>query len=126
VKVALLPGDGIGPEVVAEAAKVLERLRREGLPIETETAPIGGAAYDAAGSPLPESTLRLAQGADALLMGAVGGPQYDALPRAMRPERGSSLSARRWGCSPTFGRRCSSRNSRRRRRSSRRSSPASI
>jgi 3-isopropylmalate dehydrogenase len=88
VKVALLPGDGIGPEVVAEAAKVLERLRREGLPIETETAPIGGAAYDAAGSPLPESTLRLAQGADALLMGAVGGPQYDALPRAMRPEQG--------------------------------------
>ena len=88
MKVALLPGDGIGPEVVAEAAKLLERLRREGLPIETETAPIGGAAYDAAGAPLPEVTLELAQAADAVLMGAVGGPQYDALPRAMRPEQG--------------------------------------
>ncbi len=88
MKLALLPGDGIGPEVVAEAAKVLERLRREGLPIETETAPIGGAAYDAAGAPLPEVTLELAQAADAVLMGAVGGPQYDALPRAMRPEQG--------------------------------------
>jgi 3-isopropylmalate dehydrogenase len=88
VKVALLPGDGIGPEVVAEAAKLLERLRREGLPIETETAPIGGAAYDAAGAALPEVTLELAQAADAVLMGAVGGPQYDALPRAMRPEQG--------------------------------------
>jgi 3-isopropylmalate dehydrogenase len=88
VKVALLPGDGIGPEVVAEAAKLLERLRREGLPIETETAPIGGAAYDAAGAPLPEVTLKLAQAADAVLMGAVGGPQYDALPRAVRPEQG--------------------------------------
>ncbi len=88
MKIALLPGDGIGPEVVAEAAKLLERLRREGLPIETETAPIGGAAYDAAGAPLPEVTLELAQAADAVLMGAVGGPQYDALPRAMRPEQG--------------------------------------
>ena len=88
MKVALLPGDGIGPEVVAEAAKLLERLRREGLPIETETAPIGGAAYDAAGSPLPDVTLELSQAADAVLMGAVGGPQYDALPRAMRPEQG--------------------------------------
>ena len=88
MKVALLPGDGIGPEVVAEAAKLLERLRREGLPIETETAPIGGAAYDAAGAPLPEVTLKLAQAADAVLMGAVGGPQYDALPRAVRPEQG--------------------------------------
>ena len=88
MKLALLPGDGIGPEVVAEAAKLLERLRREGLPIETETAPIGGAAYDVAGAPLPEVTLELAQAADAVLMGAVGGPQYDALPRAMRPEQG--------------------------------------
>ena len=88
MKIALLPGDGIGPEVVAEAAKLLERLRREGLPIETETALIGGAAYDAAGSPLPDVTLELAQAADAVLMGAVGGPQYDALPRAMRPEQG--------------------------------------
>jgi 3-isopropylmalate dehydrogenase len=88
VKIALLPGDGIGPEIVAEAAKLLERLRREGLPIETETAPIGGAGYEAAGQPLPDSTLQLAQAADAVLLGAVGGPRYDTLPRKLRPEQG--------------------------------------
>ena len=68
MKIALLPGDGIGPEIVAEAAKLLERLRRDGLPIETETAPIGGAGYDAAGQPLPDATLKLAltAAADAL------------------------------------------------------------
>ena len=88
MKIALLPGDGIGPEIIAEAAKLLERLRRDGLPIETETAPIGGAGYEAAGQPLPEATLRLAQAADAVLLGAVGGPQYDTLPRKLRPEQG--------------------------------------
>jgi len=88
VKIALLPGDGIGPEIVAEAAKLLERLRHEGLPIETETAPIGGAGYDAAGQPLPDATLKLAQAADAAVMGAVGCPKYDALPRHLRPEQG--------------------------------------
>jgi 3-isopropylmalate dehydrogenase len=88
VKIALLPGDGIGPEIVAEGAKLLERLRRDGLPIETETAPIGGAGYDAAREPLPPATLELARSADAVLMGAVGGPRYDALPRALRPEQG--------------------------------------
>ncbi|TMH63631.1 MAG: 3-isopropylmalate dehydrogenase, partial [Betaproteobacteria bacterium] len=55
MKIALLPGDGIGPEILAEAAKLLERLRREGLPIETETAPIGGAGYDTARQPLPDA-----------------------------------------------------------------------
>jgi 3-isopropylmalate dehydrogenase len=88
VKIALLPGDGIGPEIVAEAAKLLEYLRREGLPLETETAPIGGAGYDASRQPLPEATLQLARDADAVVMGAVGGPQYDALPRHLRPEQG--------------------------------------
>jgi 3-isopropylmalate dehydrogenase len=88
VKIALLPGDGIGPEIIAEAAKLLERLRREGLAIETETAPIGGAGYDAAGQPLPEMTLQLAQAADAVLLGAVGSPRYDTLPRKLRPEQG--------------------------------------
>ena len=88
MKIALLPGDGIGPEILAEAAKVLERLRRDGLAVETETAPIGGAGYDAAGQPLPEATLSLARAADAVLLGAVGGPRYDALPRALRPEQG--------------------------------------
>ena len=88
MKIAMLPGDGIGAEIVAEAAKVLERLRRDGLPIETETAPIGGAGYDAAGQPLPESTLAIAQRADAVVLGAVGGPKYESLPRHLRPEQG--------------------------------------
>ncbi len=88
MKIAILPGDGIGPEIVAEAVKVLDVLRRDGLPVVTEEAPIGGAGYDAAKRPLPEATLRLAQAADAVLMGAVGGPRYDALPRELRPEQG--------------------------------------
>jgi 3-isopropylmalate dehydrogenase len=88
MKIAILPGDGIGPEVVGEAVKVLDLLRREGLPIETGTAPIGGAGYDAAMQPLPDATLALARDADAVLLGAVGGPRYDALPRQMRPEQG--------------------------------------
>ena len=88
MKIAMLPGDGIGTEIVAEAAKVLERLRRDGLPIETETAPIGGAGYDAVGQPLPEATLAIAQRADAVVLGAVGGPKYESLPRHLRPEQG--------------------------------------
>ncbi|MEO8536040.1 MAG: 3-isopropylmalate dehydrogenase [Betaproteobacteria bacterium] len=88
MKIAILPGDGIGPEIVREARRVLDVLRREGLPIELGEAPIGGAAYDAAGHPLPPATLALAKDADAVLLGAVGGPRYDALPRAMRPEQG--------------------------------------
>ena len=86
--ITLIPGDGIGPEIVAQAQKLLDALRAEGLAIETETAPIGGAAYDAAGHPLPPATLEIAQRADAVLMGAVGGPRYDTLPRALRPEQG--------------------------------------
>ena len=88
MKIAILPGDGIGREIVGEAVKVLEFLRREGLPIATESAPIGGAGYDAAKVPLPDATLALARSADAVLLGAVGGPQYDTLPRALRPEQG--------------------------------------
>ena len=88
MKIALLPGDGIGPEIVAEAVRVLEALRAEGLPIETQAAPIGGAGYDAAKHPLPAATLSLARQADAVLMGAVGGPKYDTLPRELRPEQG--------------------------------------
>ena len=88
MKIAVLPGDCIGPEIVAEAAKILEQLRREGLPVETETAPIGGSGVDAGGKPLPDATLELARAADAILLGAVGGPQYDALPRNLRPEQG--------------------------------------
>ena len=88
MKIAVLPGDGIGPEIVAEAVRVLECLKADGLPVETETALIGGCAVDAAGDPLPDATLKLAQEADAVLLGAVGGPQYDVLPREQRPERG--------------------------------------
>lgn len=89
LRLLLLPGDGIGPEIVAEARRVLEVLReRHGLDCELTEAAIGGAGYDAAGAPLPEATLEAARAADAVLLGAVGGPQYDALPRELRPERG--------------------------------------
>ncbi len=88
MKIAVLPGDGIGPEIVAEAVKVLERLRRDGLALEMEHAAIGGAGFDACGDPLPEATLKLAKQADAVLLGAVGGPKYDTLPRPQRPEQG--------------------------------------
>ncbi|MBS1179865.1 MAG: 3-isopropylmalate dehydrogenase, partial [Proteobacteria bacterium] len=84
MKIALLPGDGIGPEIMAEAVKVLEVLD---LKVETETAPVGGAAYEAAGHPLPDSTLKLAKAADAILFGAVGDWKYDKLERALRPEQ---------------------------------------
>jgi len=84
MKIALLPGDGIGPEIMAEAVKVLEVLD---LKFETETAPVGGAAFEAAGHPLPDSTLKLAKAADAILFGAVGDWKYDKLERALRPEQ---------------------------------------
>lgn len=88
MKIAVLPGDGIGTEIVAQAVKVLDVLKREGAGIDMEYGHIGGAGYDAEGDALPESTLKLAKSADAVLLGAVGGPQYDALPRPLRPERG--------------------------------------
>jgi len=88
VLIAILPGDGIGPEIVAEAVALLDALRADGLQVDIETAPIGGAGYEAAGQPLPAQTLALAQRADAILMGAVGGPRFDSLPRALRPEQG--------------------------------------
>jgi len=88
MKIAVLPGDGIGTEIVAQAVKVLDVLKRDGVKIETEEAAIGGAGYDTAGDPLPEATLKLAKASDAVLLGAVGGPQYDKLDRPLRPERG--------------------------------------
>ncbi|MDT8452997.1 MAG: 3-isopropylmalate dehydrogenase [Gammaproteobacteria bacterium] len=87
-KIAVLPGDGIGVEIIAEAVKVLEHLKSEGLDVELSEAPVGGAGYDAAGKPLPDETLVLVKQADAILLGAVGGPQYENLPRELRPERG--------------------------------------
>jgi len=88
MKVLILPGDGIGPEIVAQAKKVLEVLKKDGLDLELQEAPLGGAAYDQYGSPYPEFTQNLAREADAILLGAVGGPQYDKLDRPLRPERG--------------------------------------
>jgi len=85
MKIAVLPGDGIGPEIVAQAVKVLNALN---LNIEMTEAPIGGAGYEAAGDPLPGATLKLAKEADAVLLGAVGDWKYDKLERHLRPERG--------------------------------------
>ena len=88
-KILLLPGDGIGPEVIAQARKVLLYLTQEhGLKFELKEALIGGSAYDHCKNPLPEETLRLAKSSDAILLGAVGGPKYDAVEQKLRPEKG--------------------------------------
>ena len=85
MKICVLPGDGIGPEITAEAVRVLNALD---LKFEMEEALLGGGAVDATGTPYPEATQKLARAADAVLLGAVGGPQWDSLPREQRPERG--------------------------------------
>jgi len=88
-KILVLPGDGIGPEIVAEAVKVLQRLQSSfGLDIELDHGLVGGSAYDKHGSPLPEETLKKAKVADAILLGAVGAPQYEQLDISVRPEKG--------------------------------------
>ena len=84
MKVAVLPGDGIGPEIIAQALHVLKKLD---LKMQFQEAPVGGAGYAAQGDPLPEKTLSLAKEADAILFGAVGDPRYDSLERAKRPEQ---------------------------------------
>jgi len=84
-KICVLPGDGIGPEITGEAVRVLEALN---LGFEMEAALLGGVAVDATGNPYPEATQKLALEADAVLLGAVGGPKWDTLPREQRPERG--------------------------------------
>src|SRR5699024_6901012 len=83
-KVAVLPGDGIGSEIVEQAVRVLKALE---LDIEFEEAPVGGAAYESDGHPLPERTLELAKNAEAILFGAVGDWKYDSLERHLRPEQ---------------------------------------
>ncbi|MCX7170666.1 MAG: 3-isopropylmalate dehydrogenase [Proteobacteria bacterium] len=88
MKIAVLPGDGIGVEIIAQALRVLDVFKTEGMKIETEEALLGGGAVDATGSPYPEATQKVARAADAVLLGAVGGPKWDALPRPQRPERG--------------------------------------
>ncbi|SDG98905.1 3-isopropylmalate dehydrogenase [Nitrosomonas sp. Nm132] len=88
MKIAVLAGDGIGPEITTQAERVLMALRSDGLKLELESGLLGGCAVDAAGEPFPEVTRRLATEADAVLLGAVGGPKYDSLPREKRPEQG--------------------------------------
>ena len=86
--IALLPGDGIGPEVIKEATKVLRSLEKSlGLKLTLNQVPVGGAAYEADGHPLPENTLTVAQEADAVLLGAVGGPKWEKIDFSLRPER---------------------------------------
>jgi 3-isopropylmalate dehydrogenase len=88
-KVLILPGDYIGPEIVAQARRVLERaMQLFDLDLELEEALLGGAALDATGVPLPAETLASARQADAILLGAVGGPRWDQVDRALRPEKG--------------------------------------
>ncbi len=87
-KILVLPGDGIGPEIVNEAVKVLECLCDAGLSVELEQGLIGGAAYDLTHSPFPNETIAKAEACDAILLGAVGGPQYDNVERHLRPEQG--------------------------------------
>ena len=88
MKIAVLPGDGIGHEIINQALRVLDVFKSDGMKIETEQALLGGGAVDATGSPYPEATQKIARAADAVLLGAVGGPQWDNLPRPQRPERG--------------------------------------
>ena len=87
-KILVLPGDGIGQEIVAEAVKVINALQVSGLDVELTEGLIGGAAYDATGSPLPEETLKLAKESDAILLGAVGGYKWESLDISVRPEKG--------------------------------------
>ena len=99
-RIAVLPGDGIGPEITEQALRVLEKVRggvsggviggasESCFSVTTQSALVGGAGYDAAGDPLPEATLKVCEAANAILFGSVGGPQYDKLPRPMRPEQG--------------------------------------
>ena len=87
-KILVLPGDGIGQEIVAEAIKVIKALQTDGLDVEMEDGLVGGTAYDETGSPLPEETLTKAKAADAILLGAVGGYKWESLDIAVRPEKG--------------------------------------
>jgi 3-isopropylmalate dehydrogenase len=87
-RILVLPGDGIGPEITTEAVKVLDRLVGEGLEVELDEGLVGGAAYDAVGSPLPDATLDMAKEADAILLGSVGGPKWEPLDISVRPEKG--------------------------------------
>jgi 3-isopropylmalate dehydrogenase len=87
-KIAVLAGDGIGPEITVQAVRVLKAIETSSLKFELTSAAVGGAGFDLSGDPLPAETLAICEASDAILFGAVGGPQYDKLPRAQRPEQG--------------------------------------
>ena len=107
MKIAVLPGDGIGSEIVAEAVKVLQVLD---LPLQMDEAKVGGAAFDAHGHPLPEHTLKLAMESDAVLFGAVGDWKYESSNAICALSRPSWACARTWACSPTSVRPSATRN----------------
>ena len=87
-EILVLPGDGIGPEIIEQAVRVIEYLRDDaGLNVSLTTGLVGGAAYDETGQPLPPATMDMARKADAILLGAVGGPEYESLERDLRPEK---------------------------------------
>jgi 3-isopropylmalate dehydrogenase len=96
--IAVLPGDGIGPEIMLEGVKVLQAAaKKHDIHLDLHEALVGGAAYDATGHPLPPETLALAERADAIYLGAVGGPKYDLIPDPnLRPERGALLPLRQF------------------------------
>ncbi|MAS95284.1 MAG: 3-isopropylmalate dehydrogenase [Verrucomicrobiales bacterium] len=95
-KIAVLPGDGIGPEVMSEARKVLDKIAdTKGISFELEEKLVGGAAIDATGGPLPEDTVAACEAADAILFGSVGGPKWENLPPDIQPERGALLPLRK-------------------------------
>jgi 3-isopropylmalate dehydrogenase len=106
-KITLLPGDGIGPEIIAVAIAMLKAIEPKfDLSFEFKTALAGGAAIDATGHPLPEETLKLCQASDAVLLAAVGGDKWDTLPSHLRPEQALTwVYAVAWGCLPTYARR---------------------
>ena len=106
-KVLVLPGDNIGPEIIAEAVKVLEMVNNQfALGIELDYAHLGGAALDAVGEPCPKETLDKARAADAILLGAVGGPQWDDVERHLRPEKGLlTIRSLSWSCLVIYVRR---------------------
>ena len=96
MNIAILPGDGIGPEIMAEAVQVMNRIGELfDVQFETEEADFGGVAVDAHGTPMPEHTVKVCEQADAVLLGSIGGPQWDALPPEKRPETGGLLPLRK-------------------------------
>lgn len=102
MKITLLPGDGIGVEIVDAAVEVLDAAAKKfGMTIEYDKQLIGGAAIDATGVPLPEATIASAKTADAVLLGAVGGPKWDNVAPEIRPERGCLEFVKRWVCTVT-------------------------